>query len=205
MLRHHEDARDVVPLRRELLLTEVAGEGLLPPLDLLAEHIEEEGVDVIVESLVVEKKLGEQAQALAVHLGRRAVHLVHCQIHRLCKPRLLGTLRHGRSRRRIHLLARWPSPFNGGQMGGVGRTSLEVLKRERADEQPRLLGERVWVRREVPVARGQQPRMSSAVAGRAAKRRTSSACAGTRDVSLGRDPRSAPSRTMCRSRSGPSR
>lgn len=48
-----------------------------PLLVHLAKDVEQEGVHVEVESLVVEKQLGEQAQVLAVDLVLGAVHLEH--------------------------------------------------------------------------------------------------------------------------------
>ena len=46
-----------------------------PPLVVLAEHVEQEEVDVVVERLVVQEQLCEVAQVLAVALLLLAVHL----------------------------------------------------------------------------------------------------------------------------------
>jgi len=46
-----------------------------PALVHLAEHVEQEQVDVVVERLVVEEELDQEAQVLAVDLVGVAVHL----------------------------------------------------------------------------------------------------------------------------------
>ena len=54
-----------------------------PVLIVLAQHIEQEGVHVVVQGFVVQEQLGQQAQALAVHLpDHRAVQL--------CGPQTAG-------------------------------------------------------------------------------------------------------------------
>ena len=75
VLGQDEYARQVVVHDRLLLLGEVADhlEGARA-LVVLGEHVEEERLDVVVERLVVEKELGEQAQVLAVDLVELAVH-----------------------------------------------------------------------------------------------------------------------------------
>ena len=44
---------------------------------VVRQHVEEEGLDVVVERLVVEEELREQTQVLAVDLAHVAVHLKH--------------------------------------------------------------------------------------------------------------------------------
>ena len=44
-----------------------------------SEDVKEEGLDVVVQRLVVQEELGQQAQVLAVHLVVLAVHLKHAQ------------------------------------------------------------------------------------------------------------------------------
>ena len=65
--RQREDARQVVVLRAVLLLAEVPHE-VRAVLVLLAQHVEEEVLDVEVKRLVVQEELGQQAQVLAVLL-----------------------------------------------------------------------------------------------------------------------------------------
>jgi len=88
MLRQDQNAGDVIPFRRALLLREVARERLGARGILLAEHVEEKRVDVIVQRLVIEEELGEEAEALAVHLGCGAIHLVQGQARRLRETEL---------------------------------------------------------------------------------------------------------------------
>ena len=42
-----------------------------------SKYVEEEGLDVVVQRLVVEEQLGQQAQVLTVDLADVAVHLEH--------------------------------------------------------------------------------------------------------------------------------
>lgn len=70
--REDEDARHVVLLSGLLLLGEVAHD-VEPTLVPLRHHVEEEGVGVVVEGLVVEEELGEQAKVLCVDLVHAAV------------------------------------------------------------------------------------------------------------------------------------
>lgn len=49
----------------------------LPFSVTLTQDVEEEGVYIIVQGFVVQEKLAEQAQALAVHLVLLAIHLTH--------------------------------------------------------------------------------------------------------------------------------
>mmetsp|Transcript_26858 Transcript_26858/g.46853 ORF Transcript_26858/g.46853 Transcript_26858/m.46853 type:complete len:210 (-) Transcript_26858:65-694(-) len=69
-----EDAGQVVLLGGVLLLAEVPDE-VRPLVVHLAQHVEQERVHVVVERLVVQEELGEQAQVLAVELVGLAVHL----------------------------------------------------------------------------------------------------------------------------------
>ena len=58
-----EDAGEVVLLQRPLLFGEVAHDAV--PLQVaLGEDVEEEGVHIVVQSFVVQEKLGQQAQVL---------------------------------------------------------------------------------------------------------------------------------------------
>lgn len=57
-----------------LLLREIADD-MCPLVVDLAKHEEHEGVYVVVKRLVIQEQLGEQAQVLAVHFVRLAVHL----------------------------------------------------------------------------------------------------------------------------------
>eukprot|EP00962_Isochrysis_galbana_P052525 scaffold23961_cov131-Isochrysis_galbana.AAC.1 len=61
VLRQDQDARDVVVLYAGLLLAEIAGDAMTSVGPYLTQHVEEEGVDVVVERLVVEEKLGDEA------------------------------------------------------------------------------------------------------------------------------------------------
>ena len=74
--RQREDARQVVPLLAVLLLAEVAHD-VAPALIRLREHVEQEQVHVVVQRLVVQEQLGQEAQVLAVHLLLAAVNLEH--------------------------------------------------------------------------------------------------------------------------------
>ena len=67
MLRHGEDAGDIVILRALLLLAEVTHK-VVPVAVRLRHHIEQEGVRIVVQSLVVKEHLGHQAQPLAIRL-----------------------------------------------------------------------------------------------------------------------------------------
>mmetsp|Transcript_23262 Transcript_23262/g.78156 ORF Transcript_23262/g.78156 Transcript_23262/m.78156 type:complete len:417 (-) Transcript_23262:9-1259(-) len=71
-----EDAGQVVVLRGDALLGEVAHH-VGPGLVAVADDVEEKGLDVVVERLVVQEELGQQAQVLAVDALHARVHLVH--------------------------------------------------------------------------------------------------------------------------------
>lgn len=71
-----EDAGEVVALLALLLLAEVPHH-VRAALVALAEDVEEEEVDVVVERLVVEEELGEEAEVLAKDLFAVAVNLKH--------------------------------------------------------------------------------------------------------------------------------
>ena len=60
---------------------------------IFGEHVEEEGLDVVVERLVVEKEFGEQTEILAVDSRHIPVHFPHRQ-------RVLS----------VNLRRRWPLP-----------------------------------------------------------------------------------------------
>jgi hypothetical protein len=71
--RKREDAGEVVVFGRRLLLREVADDVGATLVDL-REDVEQEGLDVVVQRLVVQKQLGEEAQVLAVYGVVLAVH-----------------------------------------------------------------------------------------------------------------------------------
>lgn len=64
ILRQRQDARDVVPLAALLLLAEIADD-VAAALVARGHHVEQEGVDVVVQRLVVEEQLAQQAQIAA--------------------------------------------------------------------------------------------------------------------------------------------
>lgn len=66
--RQRHDAADIVVQRAPLLLGEVADE---PRSSFIrfGHNVEEEGLDVVVERLMIEEHLGEQAEVLTVDLG----------------------------------------------------------------------------------------------------------------------------------------
>jgi len=72
VLRHDHDAGDVVLLGAVLLLAEVADEVAAVGV-VLGEDVEEKGLNVEVEGLVVEEELGDEAQVLAIDFARVAV------------------------------------------------------------------------------------------------------------------------------------
>lgn len=58
--------------------THATSQAGISPLSIpLTQDIEEEGVNIIVERLVVQEQLGQEAQVLAVDLVLAAVHLKH--------------------------------------------------------------------------------------------------------------------------------
>ena len=74
VLRHRHDTRHVILLLAVLLLGEVAHQ-VAAHVVVDGEHVEEEGLYVVVERLVVEEQLGEEAQVLAVDLIDVSIHL----------------------------------------------------------------------------------------------------------------------------------
>ena len=74
VLGHGHDAGDVVLLLAGFLLGEVAHEVAALAV-VLGQHVEEEGLNVVVEGLVVQEQLGQEAEVLAVDLAGHAVHL----------------------------------------------------------------------------------------------------------------------------------
>ena len=68
-----QNAGQVVALLGMLLLRKVADDVVKARPVPLAQHVEQKGVDVIVQRLVVQEQLGQQAQGLAVDLGLAAV------------------------------------------------------------------------------------------------------------------------------------
>ena len=65
--RTNQDTGNVVVLARLLLLAEVADD-VVAVVVTLTHHVEQKGVRIIVERLMIEKQLGEEAQVLGVHL-----------------------------------------------------------------------------------------------------------------------------------------
>lgn len=74
VLRHRHDAGHVVLLLAMFLLGEVSDE-MATFAVVLGEHVEEERLDVVVERLMIEEQLGEEAEVLAIDLVGVAVHL----------------------------------------------------------------------------------------------------------------------------------
>lgn len=73
--RHDQDAREVVvsvPLLPREIPNQVISHGIV-----LTEDIEVEGVNVVVQGLVIEEELGYQTQIFAVGLLVLRVHLKH--------------------------------------------------------------------------------------------------------------------------------
>ena len=52
-------------------------------IEYLAQDVEQKGVDVVVERLMIEEEFGEEAQTLAVDLRVRSVHFEDGQLTRL--------------------------------------------------------------------------------------------------------------------------
>ncbi len=71
---HGHDAADIVLLGAVLLLAEVAHQ-VAALLIVAGQHVEEEGLHVVVQSLVVQEELDEQTEVLTVDLVRVAIHL----------------------------------------------------------------------------------------------------------------------------------
>ena len=72
---------------------------MAPLAVVLGQDVEEEGLHVIVERLVVQEELGQEAQVLAVDLARHAVHLEDGEVvlavdlvRRRVVPEALGTV-----------------------------------------------------------------------------------------------------------------
>ena len=74
VLGHCHDAGHVVLLLARLLFGEVADK-MAALAVVLGQHVEEEGLDVVVERLVIEEELCQEAEVLAVDLTAHAVHL----------------------------------------------------------------------------------------------------------------------------------
>ena len=70
----NQDAGDVVVLARLLLLAEVADD-VKAVVVALAHDVEQERVGVVIQGLVVEEQLGQEAQILSVGLVLAAVDL----------------------------------------------------------------------------------------------------------------------------------
>ena len=72
--RTNQDTGNVVVLARLLLLAEVADD-VKAVVVALAHHVEQERVGVVIQGLVVEEQLGQEAQILSVGLVLAAVDL----------------------------------------------------------------------------------------------------------------------------------
>lgn len=79
VLRHGHDARDVVLLLAELLLGKVANQvAAFAIVD--GQDVEEERFDVVVERFVIEEKLGQQTEILAIDFVDVAIHFEDGQV-----------------------------------------------------------------------------------------------------------------------------
>lgn len=69
----NENARDIVTFRRNFFLAEIA-DNILAILVDLAQHVEDEGLNVVVERLVIEKQFCHKTECLAVQLVILAIN-----------------------------------------------------------------------------------------------------------------------------------
>mmetsp|Transcript_158 Transcript_158/g.437 ORF Transcript_158/g.437 Transcript_158/m.437 type:complete len:335 (+) Transcript_158:66-1070(+) len=128
-----EDARQVVVLLGNALLGEVANH-VRALVVARADHVEEEGLHVVVESLVVQEELREQAQVLAEDALHARVYLVHR--HFAVSVDLVA--------RRVEALA--PRPHVALQLALPGKVVEVVL----APVERVAVGVLLWEGREVP-------------------------------------------------------
>eukprot|EP00968_Pinguiococcus_pyrenoidosus_P023974 scaffold4148_cov240-Pinguiococcus_pyrenoidosus.AAC.4 len=87
--REREDAREVVAQVGMLLLREVS-HGMVPSVVKLAQDVEEERIDVVVERLVIQEQLREVAEVLAVFGLDHPIHLEDANLRRV--PTQLGSV-----------------------------------------------------------------------------------------------------------------
>lgn len=106
---------------------------MTPLLVILGQHVKQKRLHVIIQSLVVQKQLRQQAQVLTVDLVHVAVHLEHGDV---AAP---VDLRRGRMPPRALVLV----PFEHG-------FALRVLQAELAEEQLRQLGVLLRERARIP-------------------------------------------------------
>mmetsp|Transcript_13381 Transcript_13381/g.54027 ORF Transcript_13381/g.54027 Transcript_13381/m.54027 type:complete len:489 (-) Transcript_13381:661-2127(-) len=144
--RQRQDARQVVSLLGALLLAEVPDHVVALGVNL-AQHVKQKRLHVVIQRLVVQEQLREQAQVLAVHPRLPAVHLVHAQ------PRagLRAGARVHRGRMAIDLVPGWMR--HGAPLLPVPHQRLlplHVLQAPLAHEQLTVLDEVVRVGRVVP-------------------------------------------------------
>ena len=100
---------------------------------ILSEDIEEKGLHVIVQGLVVQKEFGQQAEILAVDLTHDSIHLKNGEI-------ILA----------VNLICRWVEPLALGAMVFKDAPTLHVFETELADKQLRQHGIFLWVGGGVP-------------------------------------------------------
>ena len=131
--RQGEDARHVVVLAALLLLGEVAHD-VVAAVVHLAHHVEEEGVRVVVERLVVQEELGQQAQVLGVVLVLASVYLEE-----------------GNGVFPVDLIARWVLVNALGEMPLQTCSGFEELETKFANINAVRIGQLLRVRREIPV------------------------------------------------------
>ena len=132
VLRQGEDAGNVVALGGFLLLAEIADQ-VVPPLVARGHAVEEEGVDVVVEGLVIEEELREQAEVAAPGPLAAAVDLEEGD-RAVAVDFVAGRVDEGAL----------------GAVTGEGLEGVVVAEAELADVDQVRFGEGSWVRREVP-------------------------------------------------------
>ena len=132
ILREGEDAGQVVLLGRHLLLGKVAHDVRTLLIDL-GHDVEVEGIDVVVQSLVIEEELGQEAKILAVHTVVLAINLEDAE----------GTLAVDFPPRRTAMRAVPP-------VAAEGALPLHVLETVLADVEQLLVGILLRVGGEVP-------------------------------------------------------
>ena len=82
----------------------------------LRHHVEEKGLDVEIESFVVEKEFGQQTQILTVHFVLLSVHF-----------------KHGNVIFSINLVTRWMAPHTFGQVSSQDSWAVDVPDWERGE------------------------------------------------------------------------
>lgn len=100
-----------------------------PLVVYLAQHEKHEGVHVVVQGLVVQEQLGQQAQILAVYLVRPAVHLEHGKpasvppFRRLTVDLIPWGMPVMSYKSNSHVEARWCVPCQRWHLGRKGRVT----------------------------------------------------------------------------------